>query len=531
MYETSSVVDKDAGLRLLPEYFHHAIASDAPAIRWGTGQTMSWAALGAAAYDLARRLCEDHGVSRGDRVAVCMLRDPSTLVVIYAVMLAGAVYFPVDPTTPAARLTAMMEVAECRVAFAQSAHAERIARTRTDLRVFDAAEIVLSQPHGGRGTHRLPTTAASIRGDDPAYLIFTSGSTGTPKGVLVNHAALANRLQWHQSHSRMRQDDVILQRTALTFDVSLWELFLPALSGGSLYLLRPGLEAFPRGIVHALAAGGVSIVHFVPSLLKPVLEELLQDPRGDAAAPRLRQVYVSGEALPASLVQRFGQVLGARASLCNLYGPTEAAIDVTYFDCDAPVEAAVPIGWPLPGCQLHIVHAQTRAPCADGEVGEISLGGICLAEGYLNRPELTSEVFVQHPQLGRIYLTGDLGWRSQEGLFFFDGRKDAQVKLRGLRVELGEIEHHLLQQPQVTAAAACVLVDADGEQWLVAAVAGVPIDFDARQVRERLAEHLPAYMLPARLMAFEQLPRSSSGKLDRRAIAAALEANLFSLPA
>lgn len=530
MSKKSGVVDKCAELRLLPEYLCSAIASDAPAIRWGEGHTMSWSVLGRAACVLARQLCEEHGVRPGDRVAVCMPRDPATLIAIYAIVLAGAVYFPVDPATPTPRLQAMMEIAGCSVAFARAADSERISRAREGLRILDAEAISWAQQIE-QDIPTLPAAAARIRGDDPAYLIFTSGSTGTPKGVLVNHAALANRLQWHQTHSRMQSDDVILQRTALTFDVSLWELFLPALNGGSLYLLRPGLEAFPRGIVHALTAGGVSIVHFVPSLLKPVLQELLQVPHLDAVAPRLRQVYVSGEALPASLVERFRQGLGPRVSLCNLYGPTEAAIDVTYFDCEAPVEGAIPIGWPLPGCQLHIVHAQTRVPCADGEIGEIALGGICLADGYLNRPGLTGEVFVVHPQLGRIYLTGDMGWRSEPGLFFFDGRKDAQVKLRGLRVELGEIEHHLLQQSEITAAVASVLLDASGEQWLVAAVTGLPIDFDARQLRERLAEQLPAYMLPARLLAFEQLPRSSSGKLDRRAIATALEARLFGLPA
>lgn len=510
----SPVLDTVRPSRLLLDYFRDTATANAlPAVRWGNGASMSWQELGVAACHIANLLRAEYRIAPGDPVGVFMAREPLAVVAMYAILLAGGVYFPIDPASPPARRASMLDIARCRVICSSG----KLDEGPPGVSVLDMACRVDAMPEQDRASW--PDQEAVPQGSDPAYLIFTSGSSGSPKGVLVSHAALANRLEWHQHHSAMGVEDVILQRTALTFDVSLWELFLPALNGGSHYLLRPGLEAFPRGIVHALTAGEVSIVHFVPSLLKPVLQELSLDSERVARPSRLRQMYVSGEALPASLVGLFHDVLGETCGLCNLYGPTEAAIDVSYHDCIDPAPRIVPIGKALPGCRLLIVDPLTRRPLAPETVGEIALAGTCLAAGYLNRQDLTDQVFVHDAALGeRIYLTGDLGWCDRDGCFHYVGRKDDQVKLRGLRIELGEIEHHLLTHPQIAEAAAAVILDANQEQWLVAAIVSGD-HLPAESIRSFLEDKLPEYMLPTRAIRFSGLPRTASGKLDRQTIA------------
>jgi D-alanine--poly(phosphoribitol) ligase subunit 1 len=502
-----------------------ALNNPAPAIRWGKGETMSWQDLHARAKVLALHLVHEWDVAPGECIALAMERSADFVVATWAVLLAGGVYFPVDPKTPQARLASMLETACCRLAFCAEADALKLKLAGPGLELIlreclDDIEHI----HADEVSDPCPCLATT----DPAYLIFTSGSTGAPKGVLVNHGALINRLQWHQQHSSMSKNDIILQRTAVTFDVSLWELFLPALNGGSHYLLPPGLESFPRGIVTALATADINIVHFVPSLLKPVLQELKDDP--ELTLPALRQVYVSGESLSPSMVQQFQQHFDTRCRLTNLYGPTEAAIDVTFYDCIEPAPDSVPIGQPLNGCDLYIVDPVTLEMKGEGMHGEIAIGGICLAEGYLNRPDLSAKAFVYHPQLDeRIYLTGDLGWyeAGQSGRgFFCQGRKDTQVKLRGLRIELGEIEHHLLSHPAISKAVACVIEDDCAEQWLVAAIVSNETLAPAA-LRQFLASRMPAYMLPARYWQSSELPRSSSGKLDRKAITASMRRLFF----
>ncbi|MDK2123465.1 amino acid adenylation domain-containing protein [Parachitinimonas caeni] len=508
---------------MITEYFKRtAMDNPAPALRWGKGSVLSWSELYARASRLAQHLLHERDVQPGECIAIGMERGPEFMVAAYAVLLAGAVYFPLDAKTPVARMASMLVTARCRVAFCTEAQSATLLAAEPDLELILREQLSAIDETGQQRLHDRPLPELSAAG--PAYLIFTSGSTGAPKGVLVSHGALINRLEWHQHHSGMQADEVILQRTALTFDVSLWELFLPALNGGSHYLLQPGLEAFPRGIVSVLASEKISIMHVVPSLLKPVLQELQE---GESVLPALRQVYVSGESLSASLVGQFRQWFGDRCLLTNLYGPTEAAIDVTWYDCKEDGVVAIPIGQPLPSCELFIVDPETRALKGEHEIGEIAIGGICLAEGYYNRPDLTDKAFIVHPALQqRLYLTGDLGWYETGRGFFCQGRKDTQVKLRGLRIELGEIEHHLLNHAGISEAVACVVEDGDGEQWLVAAIAGDSPQ-DTQLLRQYLATLMPAYMLPARYWQTGKLPRNSSGKLDRKAVATALREHFF----
>ncbi|TDB54218.1 amino acid adenylation domain-containing protein [Photorhabdus khanii] len=505
--------------QLITDYFENTARDNQnPAIRWGKGNSLSWSELYERAQRLAHYLVNDRGVCQGDCVAIGLERSQEFLVAAYAVLLAGGVYFPVDVKTPVARLASMFATARCRIAFCHVAQESLFIEANSELELIRRELLTEISTF-----HRLESAGKKVpqlRATDPAYLIFTSGTTGTPKGVLVNHSAFINRLEWHQAHSEMTDSDIILQRTALTFDVSLWELFLPALNGASNYLLQPGLESFPRGIVAALENENVTVVHFVPSLLKPVLLELQEGNVDTLPLPALRRVYVSGESLSASLVDQFQKVFASRCRLTNLYGPTEAAIDVSFYDCVETLSGVIPIGQALTGCQLYVLNPDNLALKADSEEGEIAIGGICLAEGYYNRQDLTDKAFIFHPELQqRIYLTGDLGWYEEGSGFFCQGRKDTQVKLRGLRIELGEIEHHLLNHPAITEAVVCMVEDEDQEQWLVAAIAAGEEELKAQDIRQFLSAQVPAYMLPTRYWQTLSLPRSSSGKLDRKAIA------------
>ncbi|WP_237388309.1 AMP-binding protein [Xenorhabdus sp. Sc-CR9] len=351
--------------RLITDYFESTARDNQnPAIRWGKGSILSWEELYQRAQRLAHYLINEHGVRQGECIAIGLERSPEFLVAAYAVLLAGGVYFPVDTKTPAARLASMLATAQCRIAFCHMAQENLFIQTHVALELINGEHLdkISTLPFS---EHTLQDTSGTntpqLRATDPAYLIFTSGTTGTPKGVLVNHGAFVNRLEWHQTHSEMTDTDIILQRTALTFDVSLWELFLPALNGASNYLLQPGLESFPRGIVAALTNENITVVHFVPSLLKPVLQELqdqaIQNGHADSPSPlpALRQVYVSGESLLASLAEQFQNMFDSRCLLTNLYGPTEAAIDVSFYDCMETSSTLIPIGQPLTGCQLYIV--------------------------------------------------------------------------------------------------------------------------------------------------------------------------------
>ena len=505
--------------RLIVDYFERtAIDNENPAIRWGKGQCLSWKALYERAQSVAQSLLADHDLRRGECVAIGLERSPEYLIASYAVLLAGGVYFPVDGKTPVARMASMFATARCRLAFCGAAQQSLFQQAHPQLKLI-GSELLMDRYRFNRPGREINTTPR-LQARDPAYLLFTSGTTGDPKGALVSHGAFINRLQWHQTHGGIKNSDIILQRTALTFDVSLWELFLPALSGASNYLLRPGWESMPRGIVASLQNENITITHFVPSLLKPVLQELEEENGTSPPLPALRRIYVSGESLPASLVEQFHAVFSERCLLTNLYGPTEAAIDVSFYDCTPAVRAMIPIGRPIAGCHLYVVNPDSLALRAQSQKGEIAIGGVCLAEGYYNRQDLTDKAFVFHPEIQeRVYLTGDLGWYEEDGLFFCEGRKDTQVKLHGLRIELGEIEHHLLRHPGITEAVVCVVDDPSQQQRLVAAIVPAAGKLDAQDIRRFLAAQLPTYMLPARFWQTGGLPRLSSGKLDRKLIA------------
>ncbi len=471
---------------------------DAPALRFGD-TTLSYAALDRRSAALAATL-RARGAGPGQLVAVALPRSLDLVVALVAIMRSGAAYLPLDPAYPAARIDTILGQAQ-PVAVLASA----------DPHGLYGACLLAPPQWPAEGAAPAPAVAAMpppAAPDDPAYVIFTSGSTGAPKGVVICHQAIVNRLLWMADQYGIIARDRILQKTPATFDVSVWEFFLPLITGALLVVAPPDAHRDPAAIAALIRTQGITTLHFVPSMLAAFLEA------PQAAGLRLSRVFVSGEALGADLRDRFHQLL--HAELHNLYGPTEAAVDVSYWPAGPDDRSQpVPIGFPVWNTGLYILDAQLR-PVPPGVVGNLYLGGVQLARGYLGRPDLTAERFIASPfaEGERLYLTGDLASRRADGAVVFLGRADHQVKLRGLRIELGEIEAVIagsgLVRQQVVLAV---------HERLVAYV--VPdTGYDEAGLRRALAAQLPDYMVPAAIVGLPALPVTANGKLDRKALPA-----------
>ncbi|AHH98173.1 non-ribosomal peptide synthetase [Kutzneria albida] len=463
----------------LPQLFAEQVrrTPDAPAVlaeaaRWSFAELDEQVARFAGA--LAAR-----GVSAGDLVAVSLPRSAELIAVLYAVHRLGAAYLPIDPDYPAQRVQFMIEDARPALVVTPEFLAER-------------AEPV--------------TRSAPVTAEHPAYVIYTSGSTGRPKGVVVPHGAIANRLRWFADACRPGPADRFVQKTPISFDVSVPELFWPAYTGQPLVIARPEGHRDPAYLAELVEREAVTVLHFVPSMLAAFLAEPTA-----SRAKSLRTVLCSGEALPAEHVLRAREVLPA-ANLVNLYGPTEAAVDVTAWDT-TPEDGSrqVPIGAPVWNTRTYVLDSALR-PVAPGEPGELYLAGTQLATGYLGRPGLTAQRFVANPfGGGRMYRTGDLAMWNADGTLAYLGRTDHQVKVRGFRVELGEVEHALLAVSDVDSTAVIVR-----EDTLVGYV--TPQRVDTEGARRELAQSLPAHMVPSVIVALEALPVTANGKLDRAAL-------------
>ncbi|WP_139183380.1 amino acid adenylation domain-containing protein, partial [Rhodococcus triatomae] len=464
------------------------------------GVSLSYGEFDARVDALARFLVGS-GVTVGSLVAVAMRRSVEMLVALYAVQRAGAGYVPVDPDHPVERIGHIVETADPVLVLIRGADGVRV---DTDVPVVDVdSDAVLSAP---LTDVELPWVSSS----DVAYVIFTSGSTGRPKGVAVSHGAIVNRLLWMQSEYGLSSGDVVVQKTPVTFDVSVWELFWPLLFGARLVVASPDVHRDPVALAALIRGEGVTTAHFVPSMLAVFTAE---STAGECSS--LRRVFASGEALSVDHARRFGEVLPS-AELHNLYGPTEAAVDVTYWPVAGDEMHTVPIGRPVWNTQLHVLDARLR-PVPVGVVGELYLAGAQLAQGYVSRPDLTADRFVANPYASgaRMYRTGDLVKRRADGALEYLGRSDFQVKLRGQRIELGEIEAALLVHDDISQAAVTVHTDARGEQSLVGYVVG---DVDTSTLASHLGHRVPSYMIPTHFVVLDGFPVNASGKLDRKAL-------------
>jgi len=458
------------------------------------------------------------GVGPETLVGVCMERSVEMVVGLLAVLKAGGAYVPIDPSYPPERLAFLLDDSRAPVLLTQErllaalplAAAGGPRTVCLDARVLPAAPAVSAA---------WPGSGAS--GRSAAYAIYTSGSTGRPKGVVNTHEGIVNRLLWMQKAYPLGPADRVLQKTPYSFDVSVWELFWPLLAGARLVIARPGGHQDPAYLARLIVAEGVTVAHFVPSMLQVFVEE----PAAAACAP-LRRVMASGEALPVELEERFFERLPAGVELHNLYGPTEAAVDVTSEPCvPARGASSVPIGRPVANTRIHLLDRAMRLVPA-GVAGELHIGGVQLARGYLRRPELTAERFVPDPcgeePGGRLYKTGDLARHLPGGRIEYLGRLDFQVKIRGFRIELGEIEAALNRHPGVRESVVVARQDRGdpGGRRLVAYV--VPArgeDLAVGGLREALLAGLPEHMVPSAFVVLaEGLPLSPNGKVDRKAL-------------
>jgi len=443
-------------------------------------------------------------------VGICLERSVEMVVGILAILKAGGAYVPLEPSYPRERLEFMLADTGTTVILTDENALNHLPPTK-------ARVICLDRDWKDLETEAEVNPPRNNDENDAAYVIYTSGSTGQPKGVINVHGGLRNRLQWMQETYRLTAEDCVLQKTPFSFDVSVWEFLWPLISGARLVIARPDGHRDPEYLVRLIQTAGITTVHFVPSMLTVFLQAA-----GVENCATLRRVFCSGEALPVELKRRF--FARSSAALYNLYGPTEASIDVTAWECrrddDGPI---VPIGRPIANTEIYILDPY-RAPVPVGVAGDLYIGGVGLARGYLNRAELTAQSFVAHPfsadPRARLYRSGDRARYLANGDIEFLGRADGQVKLRGLRIELGEIEAALGSLAAVEQCAVIVREDTPGDQRLVAYVVAEGQAFETDAVKRFLRTKLPEYIIPAAWVKMSSLPRLPNGKVDRASLPA-----------
>jgi amino acid adenylation domain-containing protein/thioester reductase-like protein len=449
------------------------------------------------------------GVGPDVLVGIYMERSIEMVVGLFGILKAGGAYVPLEPEYPKERVAFMLEDARVPVLLTQEHLVAALPSSMAALVCLDSEWEAIAQE-----SEENPCREATA--DDLAYVIYTSGSTGKPKGVMIPHRGICNRLLWMQETYRLSERDRVLQKTPFSFDVSVWEFFWPLLTGAGLVVARPGGHRDSAYLVKLIAEQQVSTLHFVP----PMLQVFLEEP-GLETCDSLKRVICSGEALPFELQERFFARLSAE--LHNLYGPTEASVDVTFWACERESERRfVPIGRPIANTQIYILDPQL-SPVPVGVPGELHIGGIGLARGYLHRPDLTAEKFIPDPfanEAGaRLYKTGDLARWLPDGNIEFLGRLDHQVKIRGFRIEPGEIEAVLSQHPAVAQAMVLARDDESDHKRLVAYIVSQAEQAPTSEaLRGFLKEQLPDYMVPSAFVVLDILPLTPNGKVDRQAL-------------
>ena len=509
-------------------------------------RALSYAELDERARALAAQLL-DWGVRPSDAVGLRVHRGAEQYVALYALLYAGATYVPVLPDLPAERVGVMMEDAECSLLLhgpglhplsAEELNPQEPAR-HANLPQHTLPQLSIEEAVQAPAAEELPGAKTGL--DEDAYVLFTSGSTGRPKGVAISHRAIDNRLRWQQHQIPVGEGDRVLHKTPISFDVHVWELYWPLAEGAAVVIAAPDGHRDPAYLARVFAEQSVTAVHFVPTMLSaltssPAARRILADAGfGQDRDQPLRYVVCSGEALQKDQVQAAGEVLGVYP--LNLYGPTEAAVDVTFWETSAdPQRESVPIGEPVWNTGTLILDP-TGHPVPVGVTGELHLSGVQLARGYKNNPKATEAAFVEHAPAGalallngesqRLYRTGDLAcWEilpDGRAVIGYRGRTDYQIKVRGQRLELGDIEMALAAVEGVSASVA-LLYRGLREPALAAVleVGDVPAERAEQLVeaaREHCAQVLPDYMVPTLWHTLPALPVSPSGKADRKLLA------------
>ena len=542
-YNTHQHASLDLVLNSLARHVHTKPADTA--LLFGS-DSLSYEALDRRTETLARNL-RARGVRPEDRVGIFQERSLDLVVSMLGILKAGAAFVPLDPELPAQRIAYMMQDSGLQMVLTH----ERLRAKLPAMAGVSAvsmeqalsagaedggdADTVYAQNGGAAsGSEEIPSGSNAgarrygedaricatvtnglpdIHGSQLAYVIYTSGSTGTPKGVGVSHRSLASCMQWMQRVYALGEDDTVLHKAPIGFDVSCWEIFWPLTSGVRLAVAAPGDHRDPQRIFALIERHRVTTMNFVPQMLQAFLASRQGQPTG------LKHVMVGGEAISTKVQSMAVQGLG-EGVLQNLYGPTETTIHVTRWTCRDDGRTPVPIGRPIDETQAHVLDAALN-PVPVGVPGELYIGGKLLARGYVNRPDLTAERFVADPfdeHGGRLYRTGDLVRWSEEGQLIYLGRIDEQVKVRGFRIELGEVEAQLLKQPGVREAVVVARETPQGTQLAgyVSGHAGQKLDGSV--LRQSLKAVLPDYMVPFVIMVLEALPLNANGKIDRKAL-------------
>ena len=501
--------------RLFVELFEEQalLRPDEPAAAHGD-RRWTYRELDEQADRIARALL-DRGLADEDVVAVVMDRTLDWLAATLGVLKAGGVYLPVRPDFPAGRVANQLERSDCRFAVTEAGSEATLraalAEAGRECRTVPVAE-ALAAPHTGR-------PARPIAPGRLAYIYFTSGSTGAPKGAMCEHEGMLNHLYAKIDDLGLAAGEVVTQTASQCFDISLWQVLAPLLVGGSTLIVDTAAQLDVDGFVDLLAAGGVQVVQIVPAYLDVMLANLEARPRPLGA---LRTVSVTGEALKAGLVKRWF-ALYPRIRLVNAYGATEVSDDTMHAVLDGVPErdlAVVHVGRSLRNVDTYILDERLRTVPL-GAPGEIAFSGVCVGRGYINDPERTAQAFTTDPYRPgtRLYRTGDYGRWLPEGTIEFLGRRDEQVKVRGFRIEIGEIENRLLQMPGVAEAAVVITGAGDATRNLVAFHTGSD-GLQPADLRDFLAAALPDYMIPSYFHRLDALPLTENGKTDKKRLTA-----------
>lgn len=448
------------------------------------------------------------GIAKGKKSIVAILAERSVemYAAIYAAIRGGNAYLPIAPDYPKERIEYILQDSGAAVVLAQEAFVPLAGNVPCiDLTDFIAQPAIAADA--------LPCAALP---DDTAYVIYTSGSTGKPKGAMISHRSAVNRILWMQDAYPLDEQSLILQKTPYTFDVSVWEIFWWGLCGGSLAFSKPGEHFLPAKILQSVHTHQVTHLHFVPSVFDLFLTYLETHPEKQSLFRSVQHVFLSGEALPSSLIRRFYEIFSfEKVKLHNLYGPTECAVDVTYYDCTPEDTEPIPIGRPIHNTSIYILDPAME-PVPVGKTGELCIGGRNVGQGYLNNPTLTAEKFVENPfGPGRLYKTGDYASFREDGQILFGGRMDGQIKLGGQRIEIGEIES-VIRAIQGVETAAVLLCGGDAQRSLGACYCGV--DGLETVIKDCCKQQLPGYMVPTIVVRLDSMPLNPSGKLDRRTL-------------
>ncbi|MEW6642394.1 MAG: amino acid adenylation domain-containing protein [Pseudomonadota bacterium] len=482
---------------------------DAPAVLF-EGSHLTYRELNRRANRLARHL-----IALGckpERIVGLMVEQSLDMIVgILAILKAGGTYLAIDPKIPEERLSYIVRDADPLVVLTHEASVDALTRASATPLVIDTA--------AGLDTPADESNPGVTLGSRSlAYVLYTSGSTGRPKGVMIEHRSVIHHLWGMNLQYEFGPADCFFQSHAYTFDVSVWEFFMPLVSGGRVAMIKPDSHSDAAYLIDTMVKAGVTYV----CLLPPMLQLVLDEPNATDLNKSVRWVICGGEPLSAELVTRFFETMDAR--LDNAYGPTEATIHNTYYHCQrGPQPPVIPIGRAMPGAKVYILDANLN-PMPIGAPGEICIGGDAVGRGYLKAPELTAEKFITDPfsdDIGaRLYKTGDIGRFLPDGNIEFQGRRDMQIKLRGFRIELGEISHTLKQHQAVSEAVTIVREDRPGDRRIVSYVVADGIgDLTATMV-DYLSPRLPDHMIPSAFVRMDRLPLKDSNKVNVAALPA-----------